>query len=161
MTSRTKGTPGGPASGVASRTLLRTRPSPAGDATEDAPRSDAMSRTSALPLAPLHGGPEPGLRERPEAPRLPAVDGPFVEVAPGTWVRARAVLAVEPFPDDDPDGPAGGPGRFAGVVVAGGGGDPVWWRSPHAPAQLRAALRRAEEGERASRLEALARLAVG
>jgi hypothetical protein len=87
----------------------------------------------------------------------PAIDGPFVEVAPGTWVRARAVLAVEPFPDDDPDSAAAGaPGGFAGVVVAGGGGDPVWWRSPHAPAELRAALRRTEDGERARHLAARA-----
>jgi hypothetical protein len=94
----------------------------------------------------------------------PNVDGPFVEVAPGTWVRARAVLAVEPFTDDDGD-PApsespstGHPRRFAGVVVAGAGGDPVWWRSPYAPAQLREALRRAEQGEHARCLEAVARL---
>jgi hypothetical protein len=118
--------------------------------------------------------PSPGLSEREPRevagpPRLPAVDGPFVEVAPGTWVRARAVLAVEPFTDDDGEAmpgeapPNGHPGRrrrFAGVVVAGGGDDPVWWRSPYAPAQLREALRRAEEGERFRYLETLAQLAA-
>jgi hypothetical protein len=36
----------------------------------------------------------------------------------------------------------------------------VWWRSPYAPAQLRAALRRAEEGERFRYLETLAQLAA-
>jgi hypothetical protein len=108
----------------------------------------------------------PGASEQHAIPAAPAVDGPFVEVAPGTWVRARAVLAVEPFTDDDPD-PAPGeppstghPGRFAGVVVAGAGGDPVWWRSPYAPAQLRESLRRAEQGEHARCLEAFAWLAA-
>jgi hypothetical protein len=97
---------------------------------------------------------------------LPAIDGPFVEVAPGTWVRASAVLAVEPYTDDDRDPAAGrapgagGHGRFAGVVVAGGNDDPVWWRSPYAPARLREALRLAEQGERVRHLEAFARLAA-
>jgi hypothetical protein len=32
--------------------------------------------------------------DAPELPAAPAVDGPFVEVAPDAWVRASQVLAV-------------------------------------------------------------------
>jgi hypothetical protein len=97
----------------------------------------------------------------------PPIDGPFVEVAPETWVRASAVLAIERFRDephpedghpetDEESGAAGQHGPFASVVVAGGRDDPVWWRSPYPPALLRGALRAAEHGERARLLEALA-----
>jgi hypothetical protein len=107
---------------------------------------------------------------RPEG--SPSIDGPFVEVAPDTWVRASAVLAIEryrdephpdgPYPDephpetDEESGGAGQHGPFASVVVAGGSDDPVWWRSPYRPALLRGALRAAEHGERVRLLEALA-----
>jgi hypothetical protein len=74
-------------------------------------------------------------------------------------VRASAVLAVQPYTDGDRFDGAGA-GSFAGVVVAGGSDDPVWWRSPHTPARLRAAFRVAEHEERLRHLEVLARVAA-
>jgi hypothetical protein len=101
---------------------------------------------------------------------MPAVDGPFVEVSPGTWVRASVVLAVEAYTDgvgeDDRGGAAthlptrGGAETFGGVVIAGGHDDPTWWRSPYHPAQLREALRLAEHAERLRTLEGVARLVL-
>src|SRR5262249_11390375 len=78
--------------------------------------------------------------EVPDLPDVPVVDGPFVEVTPGTWVRASAILAVEPYPDDhrgagaERGPPSGHSDRFAGVLIGGGSSDPVWWRSPYPPA---------------------------
>jgi hypothetical protein len=119
-----------------------------------------QSSPSGAPAPVESRGPAETLRAA-EAGAGPAVDGPFVEVAWGTWVRASAVLAVQPYTDGDRfDGdPVAGAGTqpFAGVVVAGGSSDPVWWRSPHAPGPLRAALRRAELAEDARRLATLTR----
>ena len=101
-----------------------------------------------------------------ELPELPPVDGPFVEVAPGTWMRAAAVVAVEAYADHDWRELRDAGHRLhrwehaARVIVAGGSDDPAWWRSPYSPGQLREALRLAAHSEDLRLLEAVARLAA-
>ena len=92
--------------------------------------------------------------DAPDLPAAPAVDGPFVEVAPDAWVRASDVLAVwvPAAHDDHRRGP-----RDTGLAV-GSGDAAVWWSSPYPPEQLRTALRLAEHQEDFRRLEAFARL---
>ena len=91
--------------------------------------------------------------DAPEVPTAPAVDGPFVEVAPTAWVRASDVLAVWTPADPDPHGP-----RDTALAVGAEGGAPLWWSSPYPTEQLRTALRLAEHHEDFRRLEAFARL---
>ena len=97
----------------------------------------------------------------------PAVDGPFVEVAPGTWARAAAVLAVETYTDhawrerERPQDRFRRREYLTSVIVAGARGDtPAWWRSPFSLEQLRTACRLAEYHEERRRLEIVARLAA-
>lgn len=101
----------------------------------------------------------------PQVPDVPAVDGPFVEVTPGAWVRAAAILAVEDYTDHDwhelEDTPPSLRRReyVACVIVAGGGGDhSARWRSPYPSEQLRTACRLADHREDLRRLDAAARL---
>jgi hypothetical protein len=90
--------------------------------------------------------PEPEPESVPEA--APAVDGPFVEVRPGVWVRAASVDVVE------------------GVAVDSTNKSRVHVRtdatylSPWPGSALRAALRRAEHAEGLRVLELAARLAA-
>ena len=113
-------------------------------------------------LPPLERSDEPDWGELPE---LPAGDGPFVEVSPGAWVRADAVIAVEAYADHDWRELRDAGHRLhrreyrATVLVAGGrGGDPTWWRSPYPTATLREVLRLAAHGEDLRLLRAVARL---
>jgi len=98
---------------------------------------------------------------------VPAVDGPFVEVEPGKWLRAAAVIAVEDFTDYDycelqryAPGDVKRREYVARLVVED---KPEWygtWRSPYTTEQLRTACRLAEHKEDFRRLEAVARLSA-
>lgn len=85
--------------------------------------------------------------DHPAVDDQPAVDGPYVEVASGVWVRAAAVTALEWV---------GGSATTVLVRTRAGEGYGSPWSAP----ELRAALRLAERCELFAGLELAARLAV-
>ncbi|HVG97366.1 MAG TPA: hypothetical protein VNK05_10725 [Chloroflexota bacterium] len=93
----------------------------------------------------------------PELPELPDVAGAFVEIRPGTWLRASSVVALSngyPVAPRDPT-------RTRVSAVEPGGGSTAGaaaYRSPFTAAQLLSALRQAEHAEDVRRLEVLAHL---
>jgi hypothetical protein len=114
-----------------------------------------------------HGGHgDPGAHDPEERAGAPALEGPFVAVAPGVWVRAGRVSAVARATsgegDEGDQGDQGDQGDGTGSRVYVLGADPTepapGFASPHPVDALVTALRVAEHREEVRRLKLCLRL---
>jgi hypothetical protein len=92
----------------------------------------------------------------PDMPEVPAVAGAFVEIRPGTWLRASSVVAVTNGYRVDPRDPTRS--HIYAVDTAGPIPGGATFRSPFTAALLLIAFRQAEYAEDLRRLEVLAQL---